>query len=235
MNHQLAGILMSPILLKQGKQVRQHITLLPEPPGDRQGVTGTGPVVKLLIIGDSAGAGVGAAHQSEALSGRIVESLAPDFTVHWRLAARSGATVPATLRHLKRLEADAWDWVVISLGANDVVTRDSREHWRENLNTLRDLIQTRFGRPRILFSGLPPMHLFPALPQPLRWYLGARAKDFDRTMAQWASGQDRCERLPTDFPRDAALMASDGFHPGPGLYTLWGRAVADHIRSAGET
>lgn len=235
MTHQLASLLLGPILLKQGRQVRQHISLLPEPPGERQGVAGTGPAVRILIIGDSAGAGVGAAHQNDALSGQVVQALAPDFTVHWRLAARTGATVRTTLRHLQLLEADPWDWVIVSLGVNDVVTRDSRARWRDNLSALRGLIQGRFGRPRILFSGLPPVHLFPALPQPLRWYLGARAKAFDRTLACWASGQDRCERLQTDFPRAATLMATDGFHPGPGLYKLWGRAVADHIRGNSET
>jgi lysophospholipase L1-like esterase len=30
---------------------------------------------------------------------------------------------------------------------------------------------------------------------------------------------------------DAAAIASDGFHPGPLVYTLWAAAVADRIRA----
>jgi hypothetical protein len=37
-----------------------------------------------------------------------------------------------------------------------------------------------------VLSGLPPMHRFPALPQPLRWYVGSRARDFNRVLAELA-------------------------------------------------
>ena len=230
----MATVLLGPILLQQGQKVRQHITQLPEPPGDRQGTAGSGPRLRLLIIGDSAGAGVGAAHQDDALSGQTVRQLSCQYTVNWRLHARAGTTIPVIMRRLMRLESEPWDWVVVSLGANDVVSRHSLAQWQENLDRLRDLLDERFDRPRLLFSGLPPMHLFPALPQPLRWYLGTRAKEFDRALGNWASSRERCARLATDFTRDPALMATDGFHPGPGLYRLWGQAVAEHIRSHGD-
>ena len=230
LRHHVATVLLGPVLLRQGQKARTIITQLPEPPGERHGTSGTGPTLNLLIIGDSAGAGVGAAHQNESLSGRTVAHLSTDHTVNWRLQARSGSTVPAAMRHLKRLAPESFDWVVVSLGANDVVSRHSLAQWRENLDSLCELLDERFGHPQLLFSGLPPMHLFPALDQPLRWYLGSRAKDFDRVMADWAAGRERCARLPMNFPEDPALLATDGFHPGPGLYRLWGQAVAQHIR-----
>ncbi len=231
MRHQVATVVLGPILMRQGQATRHKITLLPEPPGDRQGTIGTGPPLKLLIIGDSAGAGVGSAHQTEALSGQTVQQLSAHYTVNWRLQARSGSTIPAIMRHLKRLGNEPWDWVVVSIGANDVVSRHSLQQWRDNLDSLRDLLNERFDQPRMLFSGLPPMHLFPAMPQPLRWYIGSRAKEFDRELANWAAGQERCARLAMDFPADPDLLATDGFHPGPGLYVLWGEAVATHIRT----
>jgi len=231
MRHEVTTLLLGPILLRQGRQVRERTMLLPEPAGDRHGRVGAGPVLRILIIGDSAGAGVGAADQSEALSGQLVARLASEYTVHWRLAARSGATVAQTRRRLKRLDAESWDWVVVSLGVNDVVARTSLDAWVRSLASLRDFLMAQFSRPRILFSGLPPMHLFPALPQPLRWYLGSRARDFDQALARWTADQENCTRLGTGFSHDPGLMAPDGFHPGPGLYRLWGQAVADHIRA----
>jgi lysophospholipase L1-like esterase len=231
MRHAAVTALLGPILYRQGRQVRGRINLLPEPPGARHGRVGSGPALSLLIVGDSAGAGVGAPHQAEALSGQVVQTLARNFDVQWRLAAWSGATIPATMRRLEGLPPGTWDYVIVSAGVNDVVSGHSLGRWRENLSRLRDLLHSRFGRPHILFSGLPPVHLFPALPQPLRWYLGARTRDFDRALARWVQDQEHCTRLPTDFPRDAALLATDGFHPGPGLYRLWGGAAADHIRA----
>jgi lysophospholipase L1-like esterase len=140
--------------------------------------------------------------------------------------------VAATARALRKQPCGNWDWVVVSLGANDVVAGRSLAQWRTDLTALQMQLDGDCGHPRLLFSGLPPMHLFPALPQPLRWYLGARAREFDRELQRWTNGQAHCERLATDFTTDAALIATDGFHPGPGLYRLWGEAVARHISDA---
>lgn len=234
MRHEIATVLLAPILVRQGRQVRRRVLILPEPSGARQGRLGQGPLLRVLIIGDSAGAGVGASTQDEALSGRLTTALAVSHTVKWRLVARSGATVDGIIRRLNRLPDEPRDWVVVSLGVNDVIARKSMAAWRDSLEQLRALLHRKFNQPRILFSGLPPLHLFPALPEPLRWYLGARARDFDKALAVWAAGQPDCERLATDFSRDPNLMASDGFHPGPGLYKLWGQAAADHILARAE-
>ncbi|RMD81354.1 MAG: SGNH/GDSL hydrolase family protein, partial [Candidatus Dadabacteria bacterium] len=62
----LATITLGPLLLWQGWRVRLNVPRLPEAPGPRQGRAGKGPLLRLLIVGDSAAAGVGAAHQDEA-------------------------------------------------------------------------------------------------------------------------------------------------------------------------
>ena len=51
---------MSPVLWIQGTYVRKVAQRLPEPPGERSGVVGAGPHLRVLITGDSAAAGVGA-------------------------------------------------------------------------------------------------------------------------------------------------------------------------------
>ena len=79
MRHALATVLLGPLLLLQGRHVRRVTPTLPEPPGDRRGITGTGPELRLLILGDSAPADVGASHQSEALLGQLVSALAHEF------------------------------------------------------------------------------------------------------------------------------------------------------------
>ena len=83
----------------------------------------------------------------------------------------------------------------------------------------------------MLISGVPPMLYFPALPQPLRWYLGKRAEDFNRMLAADLAAESDSRFLPLDFERRPALMAGDGFHPGPAIYAEWGRRVAALIDS----
>lgn len=38
-----------------------------------------------------------------------------------------------------------------------------------------------------------------------------------------------CEFMEFDLPMDASLMAGDGFHPGPGLHTIWGQEIFKRI------
>ena len=64
---------LAPLLFAQGVYVRRVTPRLPEAPGERSGVSGGGPALKLLILGDSAAAGVGASSQATALAGRLAE------------------------------------------------------------------------------------------------------------------------------------------------------------------
>lgn len=225
--------MLGPVLLLQGRHVRRTAPVLPEPPGAREGIAGEGPALRVLVLGDSAGAGVGAATQDEALAGRLVERLGGSFRVDWRLIARTGATTASTIRHLERLEPFATDAVVTSLGVNDVTADVGVKRFLELQARLHDLLRTRLGARLVLASGIPPMERFPALPQPLRWYLGARARELDRALAAALPDGHGAEYLPLAGELDAAHMAGDGFHPGPAVYAAWAEAAARRIASAG--
>ena len=103
MKHLAATLALGPFLMMQGRHVRRVTPVLPEPPGPREGVNGDGAPLRLLILGDSAAAGVGAATQTDALSGQLVAAISPHFQVSWRLHARTGATTSAILRDLRKL------------------------------------------------------------------------------------------------------------------------------------
>jgi lysophospholipase L1-like esterase len=232
LRHALATAALGPVLLAQGKRVRRTVPTLPEPPGEREGVVGRGPTLRLLILGDSAAAGVGAATQDEALSGQLAVSLAPTFRLHWKLLAFTGATTRDILRRLRHEPAASYDAVVTSLGVNDVTGRHTLATWRRQQEQLVELLATGFGARHILLSGLPPMHRFPALPQPLRWYIGSRARDFDHVLAGVAASRPGCEFLALGHEMmDVSAMASDGFHPGPPIYALWAREAARRIEN----
>ena len=230
MVHFLATVLLGPYLLFHGKRVRSQVPLLPEPPGDRTGSKGNGPDLNLLVLGDSAAAGVGAATQQEALLGQIVLHLSSRFTVHWRLHAVTGATTASTLAGLSELEGSGFDVIVTSLGVNDITARVSRTEWLKQQLTLRNTLSNLF-RPRlIVLSGFPPVHSFRALPQPLRWYLGRRAKELDRALQHQIRSEQGVRFVAVNFAQGDHLMASDGFHPGPPAYEMWGHRVAEETQ-----
>jgi lysophospholipase L1-like esterase len=232
--HTLLTIVLGPVLLIQGWRTSRRVPLLPEPSGPRRGTSGEGPLLRLLIVGDSAGAGVGAEHQDDALLGQLVQRLAHHYRVEWRLEAETGATTASTIERLEAFEPFKADVVLTSLGVNDVTHRVGKRTWRRQQREVRDLVRSRFGAAHLIVGGLPPVHLFPALPQPLRWYLGRRCTEFDRDLQRQLPSEHDADYVDARWSTDRSLMASDGFHPGPGVYAEWARRAATLIEQRRE-
>jgi len=231
MKHELAAIALLPVLITQGLYVRKVTPRLPEPMGARSGLYGSGPSLNLLILGDSAAAGVGVATQEQALSGRLVAELGSHFRVSWKLIAQTGYKAKDVLAELSTTAAERFDVVVTSIGVNDVTHETNPRQWINRQVLIVELLRTKFRARHIILSSVPPMHLFPALPQPLRWYLGSRAKCFNSLLQEFVAGCTACEFAETEFPLEPSYMATDGFHPGEPAYCLWASHVADIIRN----
>jgi lysophospholipase L1-like esterase len=226
----LLAIPLLPLLALQAWHVRRITPRLPEPEGEREGRRGEGAALALLVLGDSAAAGVGASHQDEALLGRLVAALADLPALQWRLLARTGDTTDDALRHLRAQRDLRADVVVTSLGVNDVTALRSARAFVAMQRRLIEHLRAHCGARRFLISGLPPMHAFPALPTPLRGFVGRHARRLDRALADWIATQADCVHLPFGELPAPAMMAPDGFHPGPPIYAEWAARVASRIR-----
>lgn len=227
--------LLGPIFWVQGKHVRRVTPRLPEPPGPRAGVAGQGPLIRMLVAGDSAAAGVGASSQDEALCGQMVQRLSQHRTVQWQLMAVTGLDSPGLLKMLEEAPAERFDVVILSIGVNDVTALRAPRQWVEWQSRLAGLVQQRFKPKLLVHSALPPMHGFTALPQPLCWFFGRWANELNRQLAR---------AVPADGPRimhspfqDASAegLATDGFHPGPKGYAFWAEGLSECILDAHST
>ena len=231
-----AKLVLSPLLLWQGREVRRRALRLPEAEGARVGVAGTGPVcLRVLIVGDSSAAGVGAATQSQALAGRLSETLSQRLggAVAWQLVAQTGHTTRDAVDAMKILRLHPADVMVTALGVNDVVAQVSPKKWLSQLDKLDWLATRRAGVRHIVHSGVPPMHAFPLLPHPLRWVLGTQARHYNEALIRWVAAYPDRWTLPLPFEDQmtmaGTLMAEDGFHPGPAIYALWAEQLAGKI------
>lgn len=218
-----------PVLAGQALYVISRALRLPEAAGPRAGSTGEGPLLRVLILGDSSAAGVGAPHQDQALTGQLVARLAQRYRVDWRLEARTGATTKDALARLGRIGPGRFDLVVVALGVNDVTRGVPLPVWLGRQRALVDRLKTGFGAKQIILSGLPPMGAFPLLPHPLRWVLGRQADRFDRALRAQVAPLPDVSVVTMDFELDAEHMAEDGFHPGPDVYAAWADLVMDAV------
>lgn len=228
-----------PVLLYQGKQVRKHTPRLSPPVGKR---TVSAPalhaddakVFKLLVLGDSAAEGVGTEVQDDALLGHLTQRLSMVQPVAAQLIANTGDTIADILAHLKRKMAQgecihAPDLVVISAGVNDVTTMTAIKQWRGRIEKLIAVLKNELQAKRIVFTAVPPMQHFTALPFPLNRWLGLRATMLNSALQKQLKRYDDVQYLTLDVPFDPKYIASDGFHPSAATYVLWAQAVLTRV------
>lgn len=232
----LSFFVLAPVYLLQGKYVRRVTPKLAEPEGARKGSVCVAAdqaqrPLKVLITGDSAAAGVGVSEQTQALSGRLAAALGDSHALEWTLLAQTGDTSADLVARLEQTEAFEIDIALISIGVNDVTALKSINTWQANLARISELLRDKFKAQRVYFSAIPPMHHFPALPQPLRWWLGTRARQLDAAMQNFISEQVGCTFVDTPFEFDLDYIAADGFHPGAQAYGVWAEHVASLIRT----
>ena len=225
----IATLALAPLLLVQGSHVRRTIVRLPEPPGVREGRVGAGPPLRLLVLGDSSACAVGADSQDEGLAARLAQALGARFDVTWRCHARSGAKSVEALAELDALGGARFDVAVSVLGANDATGRTFAGAFERTQRAILARLRGRHGARCVVLSGLPPMHAFPALPQPLRAYIGARAKRLDAVLARLMAGAGDGFHFPLSIGEAPDLVATDGFHPSARAYALWAEALAARL------
>ena len=85
--------------------------------------------LSILIVGDSAAAGVGVENQQDALLGSILTELQHDFDLRYQLEARTGDTTLQVLERMHMLEMQPFDIVITSVGVNDVTKLISPQKW----------------------------------------------------------------------------------------------------------
>lgn len=231
MRLQLQTLALSPVLLVQGHYVRWKTPRLPEAHGIRQGIDGVGAPLRVLILGDSAAAGVGVDSQQQALMGQLTARLAMHFQVHWCLEATTGHTTEDVVQRISTIAKQPFDVVVTSIGVNDVTRLMSVGKWIALQQQLIAAIRQRFAPSQILMTSVPPMQIFPALPRPLGWLLGQYAHQMNLALSQLLSTQPDCQQitLPLDKQTQPFDMASDGFHPSAQIYARWAEILSEHI------
>ncbi|AKJ31225.1 SGNH/GDSL hydrolase family protein [Caldimonas brevitalea] len=244
---------LSPLLVAQGLRIRKRALVLPEADGAREGLerpqgsaaadtsSTTAAPLRLLVVGDSSAAGVGAATQDQALACPLARDLAQrlDRPVSWRLLAETGLTTQHALALLRATAPGACDVVLVVLGVNDVLTQVPPPRAVRERDALWTGLQQHCQAPLVLWSATPPLEHFPLLPWPLRSVLGHDARRLNQAQATWARTRQVLHvELPpelADGQLAASEMAEDGFHPGPTLYARWaahvGQLIAQRLQS----
>jgi lysophospholipase L1-like esterase len=225
--------LLAPLLLVQARQAIRRAPRLPGASGPPHGTAGQGdPHRRLLVIGESTAAGVGARAHTQALPGFLAAEMSGRLggTVNWTVRGKGGATARKVLAELVPAGHDPFDVIVLTVGINDLFDRRALRAWADDLLALIGALRRENPRTCLIVSGMPPVHRAPGIPQPLRFVLGRQARAMDRTMRE-VSAACGATYVPINVTtaRAEELFASDGFHPSESGYCEWAHLLAKAV------
>lgn len=221
-----------PFLLPQALYVRRTAPRFSPADGPSYGSSGHGNPARLLAVGDSIIAGVGATVLSRALVGQTAEAISSSLRccVSWQAHGASGYTSAKILQRLvPNLPDGPADYIIVSVGVNDITGLTSLRKWRENLSLLLENLRTHSPDAAIAVAGMPPLHGFPLLPQPLRAAFGMRGRIFDDAARSVVARFPNTVHVPLDFDPEPHQFALDGYHPSEESYSEFGRYMADGL------
>ena len=224
--------LLLPFVAVQAIRLRRTAPRLQPAAGDSSGRSGEGEALRLLAIGDSIIAGVGATTLDRALVGCTARALVArrGGAVEWQACGRSGASSKQILDELvPTLGLLPVDAIVVSVGVNDVTGLSTISAWKKHLLALIGALRRHSPDAVIVIAGMPPLRSFPLIPQPLRRLIGFRGETLDtvtRAVVQECPGVFHVE---VEFEMSEDSFCADGFHPSEKSYVVFGQAMADCI------
>ena len=226
-----------PFLAPQALYVRRTAPRFDGAEGPRTGTVGEGRGYRLLAVGDSIIAGVGATHISNALVGRTAAALAASLggAVHWQAMGGIGYRAQKIMdEFLPALPVERADFIIVSVGVNDITGLTSLPNWRSRLERLLERLLEHSPGAVIAVAGVPPLGKFPLLPQPLRAVAGLRAETFEASCREVISKYPDCIHVPVAFDFSPEKFAADGYHPSEESYRRFGEEMAKGLlRSTG--
>lgn len=218
----------APFLYLQGRYTRRKVGRLPDAQGETAGKFGDRKEsVKLLAIGESTVAGVGAQTHKTALTGQFAKHLSNKIgkTVEWFAIGRSGIRAGETIYELvPKIPDERYDYIVVGLGGNDVLKLSSPRKWRRDMTRLLEILREKNPAAKIFITNAPAVRLSPVLPQPIKFILGhlsalhdKNAREFTREMKDVFYFHQ-----PTEVIED---FFADGLHPSEKGYDAWSEAI----------
>lgn len=238
----LAGLAGWALLQAEVQVAKRVIGDGPGVPQKHEGTYGAGfgEAHRILVLGDSTAAGVGASRPDEAIGAIVATGVAAlsGRPVELRNASRSGATSPQLLGQLERALRDMPDpeVAIIIIGANDVKERLDRA---VSVRALSETV-TRLasGGTAVIVGTCPDLGTVRPIPQPLRALVQRWSRDLAaaQTVAVVEAGGRTVSTGdllgPTFRESPAQMFSADGLHPSSAGYARAAAALLPSVVDA---
>lgn len=222
-----------PMLLVQGQITRWKVGLLPDATGPMLGTAGEGDTVeKLLVLGESTVAGLGARDHERALAGRFAHYLSQALKrrIDWQVVGKNGVTARRTIEELMPLvPKEPFEHVLLGLGGNDVMRLSSPKKWRGDMHELIGIIRENSPDSTIYMSNCPMIVMSPIMPEPIKSILWRLSQMHDANAKEFTASLERVNYYPQPVDVPLEGFFADGLHPSEQGYDDWSRAMVGHF------
>ncbi|MEO7447137.1 MAG: SGNH/GDSL hydrolase family protein [Humibacillus sp.] len=201
---------------------------------------GSGDPIRILVLGDSTAAGLGAAHPHETIGATIANGVAAfsGRPVEVTNVAVVGAESPWLEAQIDRglREIPSPDVAIVLIGANDVTHRIDRSVAVRHLEmVVRRLVE---AGAEVIVGTCPDLGAVEPVPQPLRWLARRWSRDLAaaQTVAVVEAGGRAVsigDLLGAAFSADPkTLFSEDRFHPSSAGYARVAAALLPSVCAA---
>ncbi len=229
----LGGLLIlpfAPFLYLQSQYIRRKIGRIPDASGETVGKFGTeNKSVKLLVLGESTAAGMGARTHETALAGQFSRFLGEKInkSVEWHVVGRSGITIKETIDELvPRIPGEKFDYILLALCGNEVLKLRSPISFRRDMTKLLSILHEKNPNATFFITNAPAVRLSPVLPNPIKFILGHLSALHDANAREFTAEMTNVFYFhqPTEVPAD---FWADGIHPSEKGYTAWSKRMIE--------
>lgn len=225
----------TPLLYLQGRLTRWKVGVLPEAAGEKHGKYGDGDAAKLLVIGESTVAGLGARTHETALAGQFARALSAHIrrAVEWHVVGKNGVTARQVIDELvPQIPDERFDHILVGLGGNDVLKLSSPRKWRRDMTKLLGLLRERNSDAMIFLSNCPMIVASPIMPQPIKTILWELSKMHDANIRELTTSMERVFYYPQPVGFRSEGFFADGIHPSEQGYADWAAAMMKYFTTA---
>ena len=196
-----------------------------------------GKHLTFVILGDSSALSVGGDYRY-GYAMKAINHLGGSYQVSMYNLAVSGHTIHEVNKYQLPIASQLVpDLVLIVTGGNDVTMLASRNAIEKAFTEINEKLIGLNCHVKIIATGPPDMGAIIRVPQPLRWFMGFRAKYISGIYKKLIQKFDLTytpilEKTGPIFRKNHALFALDKFHPNKDGYDTWTPVIIEAIEDA---
>lgn len=224
-----------PFFYYRGKKLRETIIKL-KPKSEFLQLGMDKEAKKILIIGESTAAGVGASSEGKTFAAQVYHQSDRTFNIH--NLGKNGLKaekLKRLLAHAKQEIPQKIEFAIILIGANDCFKFTPPGRFHRQLKDFIEILKHKKSVQKVIVPAIAPVQHFPSIPGAMRFFLGFHRWILTRELKSLGNNIPELDFNNFEFEMTQDLLASDGIHPSDKGYEMMAKATLHSFQKIGDS